>query len=181
MTCYAAEYVNEVNMTDMELDTPPGRGYRFYTGTPVFPFGHGLSLSSFSLQLASGPAAATLPTEQLPSSVLNYTVLVTNIGALEADEVVQAYFAPLAVPQQPKSRLLKQLFAYQRLHLAPGQSAEVSFLVSSATLRLVDRDSGSSVSTPGSFDILFTDGVDQVLHSAVTVQGQQVTVAPFPF
>jgi beta-D-xylosidase 4 len=182
MTCYPAEYVNQINMTDMELDTPPGRGYRFYTGAPVFPFGYGLSLSKFTLQLAAGPPTtpATLPTEALPTTTLNYTVLVTNTGEVAGDEVVQAYFLPQSVPQQPKSRLLKQLFGYQRLHLDPGQGATVSFLVNSETLRLVDRESGDAVSTPGSFDVLFTNGVDQALHNPVTVQGPQVVVAPFP-
>ena len=180
MTCYPAEYMGQLNVTDMELDTPPGRGYRFYTGTPVFPFGHGLSLTAFSLQLASGPAAATLATEALPSLTLNYTLLVTNSGGRLGDEVLQAYFLPTATPSQPKSRLLRQLFGYQRLHLAPGQSASVSFLVSSATLLMVDRDSGDRVSTPGTFTLLFTNGVDQEVRATVTVQGQQVLVAPFP-
>ena len=44
----------------------------------------------------------------------------------------------------------------------------------------MDRDSGDAVSTPGSFDVLFTNGVDQEVRATVTLQGQQVLVAPFP-
>jgi len=45
---------------------------------------------------------------------------------------------------------------------------------------MVDRDSGDRVSTPGTFTLLFTNGVDQEVRATVTLQGQQVLVAPFP-
>ena len=181
-TYYASSYLAQMNFTDMELDSGVGRGYRFFTGTPLLPFGWGLSLTSFALALASGPASGALPTEAgAPSTTLSYTVTVTNTGAVAGDEVVQAYFLPQATPSQPRSKLRKQLFDYQRVHLAPGAQAQVSFTVSSATLRLVDRDSGDSVSTPGQFDVLFTNGVDQSLHNPVTVSGAEVRVKPFPW
>ena len=46
MTAYAAAFVNASLMSDMELDTGVGRGYRFYTGVPVFPFGECGELSA---------------------------------------------------------------------------------------------------------------------------------------
>ena len=181
-TTYPSAYTDAIQMSEMELDVGPGRSYRFYTGETVYDFGHGLSLTTFSLALASGPASGALPTEAgAPSANLTYTVTVTNTGAVAGDEVVQAYFLPQATPSQPKSKLRKQLFDYQRVHLAPGAQAQVSFTVNSATLRLVDRDSGDSVSTPGRFDVLFTNGVDQSLHNPVTVSGAEVRVAAFPF
>ena len=168
-------------MSEMELDVGPGRGYRFFTGTPVYPFGFGLSLTSFSLALASGPPASTLATEAAPSSTLSYTVTVTNTGARAGDTVVQAYFSPRSTPAQPASKLRKQLFDYARVHLAPGAQATVVFSVTSETLRMTDRDSGDQVSTPGIFDIFFTNGVDQSVHSNVTVTGAEVTVKTFPW
>jgi beta-D-xylosidase 4 len=180
MTAYPAAFIGLSNMSDMELDTGVGRGYRYYTGPPaVFPFGHGLALTTFSLALSSGPSSASLVTEATPTTTISYTVTVTNTGTRTGDEVVQAYFAPQSTPAQPKSKLIKQLFAYERVHLAPGEQALLSFTVDSATLRLVDRDSGDSVSTPGAFDIVFTNGVDQTLHSAVSVSGAEVLVARF--
>ena len=180
-TMYKEEYCGAMNMTDMEVDTGVGRGYRFFTGTPLYPFGFGLSLTLFSLALASGPANGALTTEAAPSAALVYTVRVTNTGAATGDEVVQAYFSPLSTPAQPRSKLRKQLFGYQRVHLMPGESTDVAFSVTSETLRLVDRDTGSSVSTPGSFDIIFTDGGGQILHNAVQVSGEEVVVKSFPF
>ena len=122
----------------------------------------------------------SIPTEAVPSATLTYVVSLTNTGARAGDDVVQAYFAPQSTPSQPASKLIKQLFAYERVHLAPGASAQLTFAVDSATLRLVDRASGDTVSAPGSFDIIFTDGNGQTLHNAVTVTGAQVTVERFP-
>lgn len=178
-TVYPAAYTEQITESEMELDVGPGRGYRFYTGPVVWPFGFGLSLTSFTLALAAGPPAGALITELSPSAALLYTVTVTNTGARTGDDVVQAYFCPQSTPAQPKSRLVKQLFAYERVHLAPGATAQLNFTVDSSTLYLVDRDSGDSVSTPGAFDILFTDG-SQALHNAVTVTGAQLVVERFP-
>jgi len=165
----------------MELDSGVGRGYRFYTGTPLLPFGHGLSLTTFSLTKTGGPASGALVTEAAPSATLVYTVEVANTGARAGDEVVQAFFLPVATPAQPKSKLRKQLFDYQRVHLAPGEKAALTFSVTSETLRLADRDTGDLVSTPGDFDVVFTNGVDNSVHNAVEVSGQEVKVAAFPY
>jgi beta-D-xylosidase 4 len=182
-TVYPAAFVGQSRMSDMEVDSGVGRGYRFYTGTPVFDFGFGLALTTFSLALASAPAPgeATLATGAAPSGApLGFVVTVTNTGAVAGDEVVQAYFAPRDTPAQPASRLRKQLFDYARVHLAPGAAANVSFAVDSATLRMVDRGSGDTVSTPGAFDIVLTNGAGQDLTTRVAVQGQEVVVARFP-
>ena len=179
-TVYPASYTAQISEAEMELDVGVGRGYRFYGGPVVWPFGYGLSLTTFALAPVSSPPAAALVTEAVPSATLTYVVSLTNTGARAGDDVVQAYFAPQSTPSQPASKLIKQLFAYERVHLAPGASAQLTFAVDSATLRLVDRASGDTVSAPGSFDIIFTDGNGQTLHNAVTVAGAQVTVERFP-
>ena len=181
-TVYAAGFVNESRMSDMEVDSGVGRGYRFYTGTPVYAFGYGLALTTFTLSLAAGPApgAAALATGAAPGAALAFVVTVTNTGARTGDEVVQAYFAPRATPAQPASKLRRQLFDYARLHLAPGAAANVSFAVDSATLRMVDRASGDTVSTPGEFDIVLTNGAGQDLTTRVQVLGEEVVVSRFP-
>jgi beta-D-xylosidase 4 len=184
-TVYRADYVDAIAMSNMELDGPVGRGYRFFTGDVVLPFGHGLSLTSFALAWSPGvplpPNTTTLATEAQPSQTLTYSVTVTNVGATAGDEVIQAYYLPVATPAQPASRLRKQLFEYKRLHLAPGQSAEVVFTLDSATLRLSDKASGNLVSTPGQFDLLFTNGVQLAVGASVSVAGAEVVVAEFPY
>lgn len=180
-TMYTNDYCSQESFLDMELDTGVGRGYRFFTGKPLLPFGHGLSLTSFSLVKADGPDSASLVTETSPSTTLTYAITVTNTGTRAGDEVVQAYFAPLSTPSQPKSKLLKELFDYVRVHLEAGAQTTVYFTVTSETLRMTDRDSGDLVSTPGSFDVYFTNGVDQSIHSNVTVTGAELTLKTFPW
>ena len=167
-------------MSEMELDVGPGRGYRYYTGTPVYPFGAGLSLTTFSLTL-SGPASSSLTTEATPSTTLSYTITVKNTGSRAGDTVVQAYFRPQSTPSQPASKLIQQLVDYERVHLEPGASAQVPFTVTTETLRLVDKATGAWVSSPGTFTLSFEDGATAPVTASVTITGSEVLVAAFPF
>lgn len=146
----------------------------------MFPFGFGLSLTTFSLALA-GPASSALTTEATPSKTLSFTITVKNTGARAGDTVVQAYFRPLSTPSQPASKLKAQLYDYARVHLEAGASAQVPFTVDSSTLRLVDKATGASVSAPGSFTLSFEDGVAAPVTAAVTITGSEVLVAAFPY
>jgi xylan 1,4-beta-xylosidase len=185
-TVYPADYVNQINMTEYEMDVGPGRTYRFYTGPTVYPFGWGVSLTTFAVAPVAAPApgAAVLPTEAAPSRVLSYSVNVTNTGARPGDEVVFLYMSPqkatLTSPSVAGTALIKQLLDYQRVHLAPGESTTVSFDVSSASLALVAKPTGHTVSTPGVFNIVITNGVDQTVTHEVAVAGDEVIVAKFP-
>ena len=180
-TWYAADYVNEIKMSEMELDVGPGRGYRYFNGTPVFPFGYGLSLTNFALSLVAGPVdGASFVTEPAPTSAVTWVVQATNAGTTTGDTVVQAYFLPKTTPFQPKSRLLRQLFAYTRLHLAPGESGNVTITATSATFRMADKETGATVSTPGEFSLLFQDGSGGELRVPATISGAEIVVEQFP-
>ena len=182
-TTYFANYTTQILMSEMELDVGVGRGYRYFDGPVVFPFGHGLALTNFSLTDASPAAAAAaerLRAEAVPSRALAYAVNVTNTGSVAGDEVVFLFYEPQSLAAQPQSRLLRKLVDFQRVHLAPGESALVSFGASSASLRLVDRASGDLVSTPGDFDLVLTDGVAEIARHRVVVEGEQVVVERFP-
>ena len=181
-TTYFANYTQEIKMSEMELDVGVGRGYRYYNGSVVFPFGHGLALTTFSMQslAAAAGAAAELTTEAEPSRVLTYSVNVTNTGAVAGDEVVFLFSQPTSTPSQPASRLLRKLLDFERVHLLPGQWQVVTFDVSSASLRLVDRATGDLVSTPGAFDLVLTNGVAEAARHRVVVAGAEVVVERFP-
>lgn len=90
---------------------------------------------------------------------------------------------PVSIPSQPASRLLRQLVDYERVHLGPGETAVVTFTVSSETFRVVDKASGDVLSAPGAFRLLFTNGVAANVTSAtVTISGAGPVVAiPFPY
>ena len=184
VTTYYANYTQLIAMDEMELDVGVGRGYRYFNGSVVFPFAHGLSLTNFSVQSmvssSSSAAAEELATEAEPSRVLAYDVNVTNVGSVAGDEVVFLFSQPSATPAQPTSRLVRKLLDFGRVHLQPGESQLVSFNVSSASLRLVDRATGNVVSTPGDFDLVVTNGVVEAARHRVVVAGAEVVVELFP-
>ena len=101
---------------------PSGRGYGYVEndGSPLYPFGYGLSYTTFEYSDFQLP-------EKLPAGEpLRVKVTVTNTGAVEGDEVVQLYahdeIASVARP-------MKELVAFTRITLAPGESKEVELEV----------------------------------------------------
>jgi beta-glucosidase len=116
-----------------------GRTYRYMTEEPLYPFGFGLSYTTFSyrdLQITS-PG----------SSGFDAAVTVENTGAIAADEVIQFYLSAL------DSKLpapLSQLIGFQRIHLEPGQSQTVTITVKPEMLMPFDED-GRQVFQPGKF------------------------------
>jgi beta-glucosidase len=97
------------------------RTYRYFTGQPLYPFGHGLSYTKFSytgLKLDRASVAA--------DGTVQATVTVKTVGKRAGDEVVQLYLKPLD-PQ--RARALKELRGIERVTLEPGQSRQVTFTV----------------------------------------------------
>ena len=81
ITMYPADYIQKVSMTNYHFSDPPGRSYRYYTGTPLWPFGYGLSYTSFSLTCTRLELETT--------TVYNFSCDVTNTGKTLGDEVIQ--------------------------------------------------------------------------------------------
>ena len=153
-TVYDAPYAAQYNFTNMSIAapqtmpggglTPGGRTYRYYTGTPLWPFGHGLSYTSFKLAWgAGGPPAGGAPLVTLTpgAPLLNLSVAVANTGALDGDEVVQLYFAPVAGTFDPPSDAppylpARQLAGFQRVHVPAGGAAAQLALVLDASEEL---------------------------------------------
>jgi beta-glucosidase len=98
-----------------------GRTYRYFTGEPLYPFGFGLSYSTFSysrLQARRTPKGAEI------------TVRLKNDSTRAGDEVVQLYVSGRHAPGDP----LRELRGFQRIHLAPGESRDVEFTLKSEDL-----------------------------------------------
>jgi beta-glucosidase len=91
-----------------------GRTYRFFTGEPLYPFGYGLSYTTFSYNGLSVPAART----GLPVKV---SVQVQNTGSRGGEEVVQLYL------KTPGGAPIRSLEGFQRVSLRAGEKKTVQF------------------------------------------------------
>jgi len=169
VTMYNSSYVNEIKFLDMNMTAGPGRSYRYYTGEPLFPFGFGLSYTTFKLHWDPQPPPVVMTNT---NNAITYTVNVTNTGKRAGDEVVLAFFKPdkTTLNTLPKDNpvIIKQLFDFKRIHLQSGQMVTLKFTVKSTQLALVDT-SGHTSLHPGSFDIIFTRGHGEELHALVHV------------
>jgi beta-glucosidase len=85
-TWYKAGMVNELDMTSMDMSAAPGRGYRYYQNKPVWAFGHGLSYTTFDLDVQEPKGSVTQKGDKA-----TFSVDVKNTGAVDGDEVVQLY------------------------------------------------------------------------------------------
>ena len=112
---------------------------------PLYPFGYGLSYTTFKygdLRLSNN--------EMTPDGSVTATVTVTNTGNRDADEIVQLYIRDM---QASVSRPVKELKGFQRVHIAKGESRDVSFSISRKQLSFLDSD-GNEVLEPGEFQIM---------------------------
>ena len=109
-------------------DLPPfkdyklsGHTYRYFKGEPLYPFGHGLSFTTF--QLAN--MATSTATIQAGESA-SVKVDVTNTGEIAGEEVVQLYIGD---PEASMPRPNKALIGYKRVRLEPGETKTVAFTI----------------------------------------------------
>ena len=126
---------------------PTGRGddYLDLTGQPLFPFGFGLSYTTFDYT-----ALAVEPAQIGTGGTARIRCTVKNTGSRAGAEVVQLYVRDVLASV---ARPVMELVAVQRVHLAPGEAREVAFDVPAERLRLLDRE-GRWVVEPGTFRIM---------------------------
>ncbi|KAI3864671.1 hypothetical protein MKX03_009191 [Papaver bracteatum] len=148
MTWYPQEYLAKVPMTNMGLRADPARGYpgrtyRFYKGPVVYPFGHGLSYTSFVHTISEAPAMLAVPlggrhtTASNTTTILSNTVKVThakcdrlsvglhvivkNTGERDGFHTLLVYSTPPAGHFAPE----KQLVAFERVHVPANSEQQV--------------------------------------------------------
>jgi len=141
-----------------------GRTYRYFTGEPLYPFGYGLSYTQFAY--SDLDTSATPLSENTP---LTLSVNVTNIGDVAGDEVIQVY-----VSAERAGYPLRQLAAFQRIHLAPKASQRVNFSLTPQVFTRVDDD-GLRLSEPGRFTVSVGGGQP---NGSTGVQTQVEVITP---
>jgi beta-glucosidase len=145
MTWYASDADIPTAMTD--YDIKDGSTYLYYSGTPLYPFGYGLSYTSFSYaNLTLGTSGVSLAAAGTPCGAVTVGVDVTNSGARDGDEVVQLY---VAFPGSTIQRPLKQLRGFQRVALAAGRTQHLTFDVPATAFAYWDDTAGALAVEPG--------------------------------
>jgi beta-glucosidase len=120
-----------------------GRTYRYFEGTPLYPFGYGLSYSTFSY------SGLTVPTNAVAAgSPVVAEVTVTNTGRRAGDEVAQLYLRFPDVPGAP----LRALRGFQRVHLEAGASLKLRFKLKARDLSMV-TEAGEPIVAEGEYTI----------------------------
>jgi len=142
------------------------RTYRYFDGKPLYPFGYGLSYTTFHYSDLSVPAQAVAAGDPVGADVT-----VTNSGKVAGDEVVQLYlkFPPV------KGAPLIALRGFQRVHLEPGASQKVHFELKNRDLGMVTED-GNPIIAQGDYTISIGGGQPNTSAQVVTgkfhIEGQ---------
>ncbi|PWH14275.1 MAG: beta-glucosidase [Anaerolineae bacterium] len=137
------------------------RGYLFSEIQPLFPFGHGLSYTTF----AYGEPRLDKATLR-PGETATLTVEVTNTGERAGDEVVQLYIRD--VLSERVTRPVKLLKGFQRITLQPGETRAVSFPVGPEQLQFLGEDMRPVVE-PGEFLLMVGGSSETVCQVALHV------------
>ncbi len=135
-------YRSDAQLPDFEDYSMDGRTYRYFKGTPLYPFGHGLSYTTFSYGTPDA-SSTTVKTD----GEIRVTIPVTNTGGRDGDEVVQLYLINPADPAGP-SRTLR---AYRRVNVPAGKTSEVTFNLPASTFATYDHTTGRMNVRPGSY------------------------------
>ena len=122
-----------------------GRTYRYFKGTPQYPFGFGLSYTTFSY----GQGKLSKASVKAGQGV-KVTVPVQNTGKRAGTEVVQVYVKALDNPDAP----IKALKGFQRVSIDPGKTASVTIDIAPDAFAYYDGNDGVAIK-PGKYQILY--------------------------
>ncbi|VXD14108.1 glycoside hydrolase family 3 C-terminal domain-containing protein [Marinoscillum sp. 108] len=131
-------------------DLPPfedynmaGHTYRYFQGDPLYPFGYGLSYTSFEY------GDLTVSEGNTTDQAVSVLVKVTNTGKVAGEEVVQVYLSNLSTQLPTPAHSLQ---GFERVSLEPGESKFIRFVLPPAAFRVID-DQNQKVVLPGEYQL----------------------------
>lgn len=132
-------------------------GYRWtdkQKSKPLFAFGHGLSYTTFALGKLSADKQ-----EMRADGQITFTIPVTNTGKVTGAETVQLYIHDV---KASVDRPYKELKAFQKVFLQPGETQQVSLTIDKRALSFYDETKGAWVAEPGAFEALVGTASDRL-------------------
>ena len=122
------------------------RTYRYFRGQALYPFGYGLSYTTFTI--GKGKLSAS---SMKANGKVTLTVPVTNTGSREGTETVQVYVKALDYPEAP----IKSLKGFQKLSLDAGQTATATITLDGESFEYYDESIDELSTRPGRYQILY--------------------------
>ncbi len=138
-------YKNIGQLPGYEDYSMKGRTYRYMQEAPLFPFGHGLSYTTFSY------GDARLQRPQPDSNDMLLTIPVTNTGSRNGEEVVQVYLRKPGDQEAP----LRTLRAFKRVKIAAGQTQQVCIPLTGESFEWFDTATNTVHTLKGDYELLY--------------------------
>jgi len=149
------------NVPDYSDYNMKGRTYRYYNGPVQYPFGFGLSYTTFNYELKSGPKE-----KYKLKDTVTAEIQVKNTGAMNGDEVIQAYIEYPQIDRMP----VKELKSFKRVSVTKGGAQTVSIKIPVEELQKWDIAAHSWKLYPGNYKlVLGSSSADEKLGLAFSV------------
>ncbi len=145
-------YKNVEQIPDFENYSMKGRTYRFMTEKPLFPFGFGLSYSTFNVG-----EAKVFNDEINKTESVELSIPVTNSGKIDGTEVIQVYVHKLNDTDGP----LKTLRGFQKIAVAAGKTEKADISLPYNSFEFFDREIGKMAVIPGEYEVFYGTGSDE--------------------
>eukprot|EP00298_Acanthocystis_sp_HF-20_P010443 c18858_g1_i2.p1 GENE.c18858_g1_i2~~c18858_g1_i2.p1 ORF type:complete len:191 (-),score=90.66 c18858_g1_i2:13-585(-) len=150
---YPHNYIEQQSMINYDMSIAPGRTYKYYNGSALYPFGFGLSYTTFDLQCAKA----------LDPDYYTFQCNITNTGKIDGDEVVLVFHNVSDEIRQNAGHPipLKSLIEFERFSIPAGKMITKVFQIPKPSIEVVNSY-GENVIYTGAHQIIFTNGVNEV-------------------